>query len=73
LEKKSFQNYSKYSGMAFQLLGAILFGTFIGQWIDNKMQNTTQIATAICSLLGVIVGTYLAIKDLIRNDKNKQS
>jgi ATP synthase protein I len=75
LEKKQAQNYSKYTGMAFQLLSAILFGTFLGQWIDTKMGNTTPYIAALGALLGISAGLYLALKDILKQDststKNK--
>lgn len=56
--------------MAFQLLGAILFGTFLGQWIDAKMQNKTPYATALGSLLGIGAGLYVSLKDFFQKDES---
>jgi F0F1-type ATP synthase assembly protein I len=66
LKKKQNQNYSKYTGMAFQLLSAILFGTFLGQWIDTKMGNATPYIAALGALLGVSAGLYLSLKDFLK-------
>jgi F0F1-type ATP synthase assembly protein I len=57
--------------MAFQLLGAILFGAFGGQWIDNKMGNPKPYATIIGSLIGIISGLYISLKDFFHSSKDK--
>lgn len=57
--------------MAFQLLGAILFGTFAGQWIDKKMGNAKPYATIVGSLVGIFTGLYIALKDFIHSSKDK--
>ncbi len=36
--KSAIKDWAKYSGLAFQLLGACLAGVFIGRWLDAKMQ-----------------------------------
>ncbi len=36
--KSAIKDWAKYSGLAFQLLGACLAGVFIGRWLDQKMQ-----------------------------------
>jgi F0F1-type ATP synthase assembly protein I len=66
LEKKPIQNYSKYAGMAFQLLSAILFGTFLGQWADKKMANTTPYLSALGALIGISAGLYVSLKDILK-------
>lgn len=58
--------------MAFQLLGAILFGTFIGKWIDTKIGNTQPYAAAIGALIGIIAGLYATLKDFIKKDSSKK-
>ena len=37
-KKSAIKDWAKYSGLAFQLLGACLAGVFIGRWLDEKMQ-----------------------------------
>ncbi|MCB0531359.1 MAG: AtpZ/AtpI family protein [Lewinellaceae bacterium] len=36
--KSAIKDWARYSGLAFQLLGACLAGVFIGRWLDAKMQ-----------------------------------
>ncbi len=55
VDKDKMRSYLKYSGLAFQLLGLILIGYFIGDWIDDKMGTVKPYWTA-----GVIVFILLA-------------
>jgi F0F1-type ATP synthase assembly protein I len=57
--------------MAFQLLGAILIGTFIGKWIDGKMNNSQPYAAAIGALIGIMAGLYSSLKDFFNKDSSK--
>lgn len=36
--KSAIKDWARYSGLAFQLLGACLAGVFIGRWLDAKME-----------------------------------
>lgn len=36
--RSALKDWMKYSGLAFQLLGACLAGVFIGRWLDAKME-----------------------------------
>jgi F0F1-type ATP synthase assembly protein I len=66
-KKKTIKDFSylKYSNMAFQILGAIGLGTWIGIKLDAYMGNKTPYATAGFALLGTLVGLYAALYDLI--------
>jgi F0F1-type ATP synthase assembly protein I len=70
LEKKKTDNsYLKYSGMAFQQLGAIILGTWIGKMLDNYFANSTPYCTGLFALLGIGAGLYLVLKDVITPKK----
>lgn len=56
-------NLIKYSGLAFQLLGAIVLGVFLGKFLDKKF-HTDNIFTALCSVLFLGATLFLLIKDL---------
>jgi hypothetical protein len=58
--------FVRYSSMAFEILIPIAIGAFAGQWLDNKFNNATPILTAVFSLLGVLTGLYIALKDFVR-------
>jgi F0F1-type ATP synthase assembly protein I len=58
----------KYTGLAFQMLAVIGLGVFAGIQLDRYFR-TPDIFTVILSLLGVVTGIYLAIRDFIRPKK----
>ncbi len=65
MKKIKDSSYLKYSNMAFQILGAIALGTWIGTKLDAYMGNRTPYATAGLALLGTLIGLYAALHDLI--------
>jgi hypothetical protein len=52
--------------MAFEILIPIAIGAFAGQWLDKKLSNSIPILTAVFSLLGVLIGLYIALKDFLK-------
>ena len=64
--KKPVNDYMRYSGVGFQLAGAIGMGAFIGYELD-KWQNTSQpYYTMGFTILFLIAGFYLVFKDLMK-------
>jgi F0F1-type ATP synthase assembly protein I len=59
-------SYLKYTGLAFQMIGSILIMAFIGNWLDNKLQNTKPILTLVFSLTAVIVLLYKLISNFTK-------
>ena len=55
----------QYSNMAFQLAASIGLCTFVGHWLDQHYQCSTPYCTIVGSLIGVLGGLYLAIKDFL--------
>lgn len=53
-----------YSAILSQLVGSILVGVFLGQWLD-RIANTEPLFLVICLLLGLAAGVYATIR-LIR-------
>ncbi|MDA3892957.1 MAG: AtpZ/AtpI family protein [Salinivirgaceae bacterium] len=66
--KKNLNKYARYSGLAFEMLGIIIFGVFAGQKLDEKRQAEFPLFTVILSLLGVFAALYLVINDVIKNE-----
>ena len=64
-QRQRYNAYVKYSAIAFQMLTAILLFTWSGVELD-KWLETAPAFTATLSLIGVIAGIYLAIKDFIK-------
>ena len=69
MSKKPLKSFLKYSGMGFSMLGTILGGYFLGQYLDEKF-NVESGWKAGLTLFGVFAGLYLALKDFIspKND-----
>lgn len=70
-DKKSRQTNSnsalKYSGMAFQILAAILLGFWGGMKLDEFLGlKKVPVFTLVLGLLGVVAGIYLSIKDFLK-------
>jgi hypothetical protein len=61
---KGFNNYAKFTGIAFQMIAVIGIFTYAGYKIDEAAHHTTKWFTAILSLTGVLVSIYIIIKSL---------
>jgi F0F1-type ATP synthase assembly protein I len=67
-DKKPVNNALKYTSLGFQMLATIAISVFAGIKLDEWL-HTHQIFTIILSMIGVIGGIYLAIKDFIKPKK----
>ncbi len=65
-ENKGINNFAKYSGIAFQMIGIILITSWGGTKLDSLMGFEKPVFTIILSLLGVFAAIYTAIKDFIK-------
>lgn len=63
---KGLENFTRYSGLAFQMIGIILLATFGGVKLDKMTTWETPVFTIILSLLGVFAAIYISIKDFIK-------
>lgn len=63
---KGVRDFAKYSGIAFQMIGIILFTTWGGVKLDKLTGFETPVFTIILSLLGVFAAIYTAVKDFIK-------
>jgi F0F1-type ATP synthase assembly protein I len=61
-----FKSYTKYSGIAVQMIAIILVSVWGGRKLDELAGTEVPVFTAVISLLGVVVAIYTSIKDLIR-------
>jgi len=63
-KKNSSSNaYLKLSSAAFQMAAVIGGFTWLGTWLDQKL-NTSSLFTIILALFGVGIGLYLIIKEV---------
>jgi len=63
---KGIQNFARYSGLAFQMIGIILVTTLGGVKLDKLTGWETPVFTIILSLIGVFGAIYISIKDFIK-------
>ncbi len=63
-EKQALNNYIKYSGLGFQMIGVIGVFTYAGYKLDEAQQTKTPIYTGISSLFGVLISLYIVFKSL---------
>lgn len=62
-------SYARWSGLAFQMLGAILLGVFGGIWLDKKLEMSFPAFTLGLSLLGVVASLWIVIKQVMGMNK----
>ena len=67
LENSKINSYLKYSNIAFQLIGLILLGYWIGNWVDGKTGTEKPYWTAgiiVFLIMAFLISTiYNLIKD----------
>jgi F0F1-type ATP synthase assembly protein I len=61
--------YMKYTGMGFELMGAILLGWWIGGMLDEYFENEKATATAFCMLFFLVASMTKTILGLIKDSK----
>ena len=60
----------QYSGMAFQLIGGIILGVWLGKQIDKWLVMKTPVFTIGLAMLFTLASLVLIIRDLIKNSNN---
>ena len=66
LQNKGLGDFSRYSGIAFQMIGIILITVWGGVKLDKLTGWHTPVFTIVLSLLGVFAAIYTAVKDFIK-------
>ena len=66
LQNKGLRDFSRYSGIAFQMIGIILITVWGGVKLDKLTGWHTPVFTIVLSLLGVFAAIYTAVKDFIK-------
>ncbi|MFQ3676291.1 MAG: AtpZ/AtpI family protein [Endomicrobiia bacterium] len=62
-------NYLKYSNIGFQMMVIIGLGAYGGIKTDEWLKTQTPWGTIFITLFAVFTAIYLAIKDVIRDNK----
>lgn len=71
-KKKPYNEYVRYSGLAFQMAGVIVVGVLIAQFFGNKLEGqAAELVKAGIILFFVVAAIYLGIKDLISPNKSE--
>lgn len=60
------QDFARYTGMAFQMIGIILVTTWGGVRLDKLTGWSTPVFTIVLSLFGVFAALYVTLKGLIK-------
>jgi F0F1-type ATP synthase assembly protein I len=68
-KKKSLDNYTRYSSIAFQMLIIIVIGVFGGVKLDQWIGLTVPVFTIVLSILAVILAIYTVTRDLLKSQK----
>lgn len=71
-KKKSLDNYTRYSSIAFQMLIIILIGVFGGIELDKWLKFSFPVFTVILSILAVILSIYTVTKNLLKPSKGPE-
>ena len=72
-KKKSLDNYTRYSSIAFQMLIIILIGVFGGIKLDQWLKLAVPVFTIILSVLAVILAIYTVTRDLLKSAKGPEN
>lgn len=65
--RQSLNALARYSGMGFQIAGTIIICLFAGKWLDGKFPMKFPVFTTSLTILGVFLGVYFVIRDLLKN------
>jgi F0F1-type ATP synthase assembly protein I len=68
--KKVDNRYLKFTDLGFRMLGFIIVGLLVGQWLDKKLATTKPYATLILVLLCIIGSLYTVIKETSKKEDN---
>jgi F0F1-type ATP synthase assembly protein I len=63
--RRDSQSYMKYSGMAFQMIGILLFFVLGGKYLDVYFDTSPYLLLLGC-LLGIGLALYIPLKDLMQ-------
>ena len=64
--KKRFDSFIRYSNLAFEMMGIIVLGTFLGFKIDDWLENDFRIFTLLLIVLSVVGSVFYAIRNLLK-------
>ena len=64
--KQSYNSLARYSGMAFQIGGAVVLGGLIGNWLDKQFEVPKHLFMTLFLILGIFLGLYSVVRGLLK-------
>ena len=68
---QSANQYLKYSGMAFQMLGVTAVFAAGGVLTDRRLAWRVPVFTIVLTIVGVFMALYSSLREFIKKDKDK--
>ena len=69
---KSADQYLKYSGMAFQMMGVTALFACGGLFLDRRLGWRVPVFTIVLTIAGVVLALYSSFREFINEGKNKK-
>ena len=63
-KQRPFDEYVKYSAIAFQMMAALGLGAWVGHYFDERQATDMPVYTLMGLLLGLGAAIYLIVKSL---------
>ncbi|MCB0374695.1 MAG: AtpZ/AtpI family protein [Sinomicrobium sp.] len=70
--KRPLEQYVRFSGILFQMIGIIALGTFGGIKLDERYPNKNDVYTVTLTTLAVVASIYVAIRQIIKLTKEDE-
>ena len=69
IETKKVKSFAKFSSVGIQMAILIVGGMYLGEYLDDKFGFEGPWVTICFSLLGVFIGLYIVIREVIKMSK----
>ncbi len=70
--KKNPGNFIRFTALAFQMIGAIGFFSWLGYYLDDKYNSKTPWWTIGLSLFGVFISLYVVIREVLKMNQSNE-
>ncbi|MFY9150723.1 MAG: AtpZ/AtpI family protein [Prolixibacteraceae bacterium] len=64
-DKKQFDDFIRYSGLAFEMIAIMGIGVWVGYKIDQWLELSFPVATLVLMILSVVGAIYHAIRKFL--------
>lgn len=65
-QRQTIKFVARYSGMAFQLLGACLAGVLIGRWLDARFHLERPLWAVFLTVIFMVAALYSLYRQLLK-------